>query len=471
MKTLNSNLLATLLKLAQNNYFKTISFKFRTESIRKLLLNFLIVTVIAASLNSCATIFGGQHYVFQKNKPLGEPDRKLKVGALIPDILFPPFLIIDFADGAIYEPVNPNNKVKNSKSVNSELCDSISKRYYLSGELLCETPYKNGKINGIQTLYYKNGKIISETPFTYGLANGVCTTYSKDGKWMQELTYVNGNINGVVVDRRNNNGAKGFTNSGQYKFVNNKAYFRDGRLSYEIPSSNGIINGLVKKYNLWSEYDKSEPYYFQEFPYINNIINGIANWRSDEEIYSQSEYVDGIKVSSGNNNSEVAGALVGALQQGLAYYDMNKNFNTQTVNTYAQIAINNAISNSPMETLKKNNDILANSINNPVNSSQATPESSASTNGGSFIHNAGAAKNCSNSTQDQWKNTVEYNNYLRNPDCNKMAYISQRKLAELILQNCSQFLPPAEIDGFRKTIASLTATINGMQDCKTYNFK
>jgi hypothetical protein len=157
-------------------------------------------------------------------------------------------------------------------------------------------------------------------------------------------------------------------------------------------------------------------------------------------------------------------------QQFEASQQLNKNPNGETINNYINVIKNNNTLSST-DAINANNNILSNSMNSASKNSQVTPESSASTNGGSFNHNAGAAKKCADDTQNQWKNTMEYNNYLRNPDCNKMAYISQRKLAELILQNCSQYLPPAEVDGFRKTISSLTSTINSMEDCKTYNFK
>lgn len=463
MKTLKSNISAKGLKLTQNNYFKTFSFNFRTKSIRKVFLNLLIVTVIATSLNSCATIGFGGDYVFQKNKPIGEPERRLRVGALISDIIFLPGLILDFATGDIYQPVDPNKKNKKNSSLNTVLCDSISKKYYTTGELLCETPYKNGKINGTQSFYYKSGKIMSETPFTNGLANGICTTYYQDGRWLQERTYVDGNINGLLVDK-----IIIPIHSGRFNFVNNKAYNRNGVLIYEIPQSNGIINGDVIEYYLTNR-DKLDAYYV--IPFVNNIMNGKAKYYYEGSLYGEWEYKDGIKIPNEVDIAAIATAGVGLLQVGTAYYNVKTNPNAQSLNAFNQVTNNFISSKNMTETIIANNNILSNSINTATKNSQITPESSASTNGGSFNHNAGDALKCSNDTQNQWKNSVEYNNYLRNPDCNKMAYISQRQLAELILQNCSQYLPPAEVDGFRKTISSLTSTINSMEDCKTYNFK
>lgn len=65
-----------------------------------------VVLLFAASVSSCATVFGGKVTTYQKTKPgPGEPQREVRVGALVADILlFVPGIIIDFATGAIYKP-------------------------------------------------------------------------------------------------------------------------------------------------------------------------------------------------------------------------------------------------------------------------------------------------------------------------------------------------------------------------------
>ena len=62
--------------------------------------------IIAGVFSSCATVFGGKVTAYQKTKPApGQPQRDVRVGALIADILlFWPGLIVDFATGAIYKP-------------------------------------------------------------------------------------------------------------------------------------------------------------------------------------------------------------------------------------------------------------------------------------------------------------------------------------------------------------------------------
>ena len=64
------------------------------------------IGLIAIMFSSCATVFGGPVTQYQKIKPgPGEPQREVRVGALIADIiLFWPGTIVDFATGAIYKP-------------------------------------------------------------------------------------------------------------------------------------------------------------------------------------------------------------------------------------------------------------------------------------------------------------------------------------------------------------------------------
>lgn len=73
---------------------------------RKKIFNVAAGILVAATLSSCATVFGGQISECQRTKPaLGEPARAVRGGALIADILlFWPGAIVDFATGAIYKP-------------------------------------------------------------------------------------------------------------------------------------------------------------------------------------------------------------------------------------------------------------------------------------------------------------------------------------------------------------------------------
>lgn len=74
---------------------------------KKKVLNVLAIVMIALTLSSCATVFGGAVTDYQRTKPAeGQPSREVRAGALIADILlFWPGAIVDFATGAIYKPI------------------------------------------------------------------------------------------------------------------------------------------------------------------------------------------------------------------------------------------------------------------------------------------------------------------------------------------------------------------------------
>ncbi|MCH7411775.1 hypothetical protein MM239_20480 [Belliella sp. DSM 111904] len=78
---------------------------------KKALTNILSMLLIVATLSSCATVFGGPVTEYQRTKPgPGEPQRQVRVGALVANILlFMPGLIVDFATGAIYKPESKAN--------------------------------------------------------------------------------------------------------------------------------------------------------------------------------------------------------------------------------------------------------------------------------------------------------------------------------------------------------------------------
>jgi hypothetical protein len=68
-----------------------------------LLVSLLILSVV--SMTSCATIFGGTIDSCQVNRlGWGQPRRKIRIFALVGDLVVIPGLIIDFADCAIYKP-------------------------------------------------------------------------------------------------------------------------------------------------------------------------------------------------------------------------------------------------------------------------------------------------------------------------------------------------------------------------------
>ena len=89
-----------------------------------------------------------------------------------------------------------------------------------------ETPYKNGKEDGIQKWYYHNGKLWRETPYKNGKEDGIAKYYSENGKLMQETSYKNGKRDGIA-----------------------KYYSENGKLRSETPYKDGKLDGIEKYYS------------------------------------------------------------------------------------------------------------------------------------------------------------------------------------------------------------------------------
>ncbi len=79
---------------------------------KKIKLMLVLLLAVCMFASSCATVFGGKVNSYQRTKPKeGEPQRQVRVGALIADILlFVPGVIVDFATGAIYKPMPASSK-------------------------------------------------------------------------------------------------------------------------------------------------------------------------------------------------------------------------------------------------------------------------------------------------------------------------------------------------------------------------
>lgn len=112
------------------------------------------------------------------------------------------------------------SECKNTKDLQNG-CIKTSKTPY-GGKIL--TPYKNGKINGVQKIYDSEGKLEQTTPYKNNKIEGLLKGYV-DNKVRSITPYKNGKINGVE-----------------------KIFYKNGGLKKETPYKNGKINGFVRGY-------------------------------------------------------------------------------------------------------------------------------------------------------------------------------------------------------------------------------
>ncbi|MDY5822692.1 MAG: toxin-antitoxin system YwqK family antitoxin, partial [Helicobacter sp.] len=71
--------------------------------------------------------------------------------------------------------------LKECKTEADKISGCVEKKYDLNGKLWRETPYKNGKVDGITKEYYENGNLATETPYKNGKIEGIEKWYYENG--------------------------------------------------------------------------------------------------------------------------------------------------------------------------------------------------------------------------------------------------------------------------------------------------
>jgi len=156
---------------------------------------------------------------------------------------------------------------------------------YLYGQEL----YLNNKKNGISEYYYPNGILKSAVNYYDGSKHGTTREFNNKGV----LIYIIEFWHGKVIDREVINQYNGNLKVGVWK-----EFYPNGKLKKEENYSDGILQGLVKLYDLRGEL-------LSAYRYDNGILKDTSvNIESDvdivEEFYNKrNEYGELIKKSSG----------------------------------------------------------------------------------------------------------------------------------------------------------------------------
>jgi len=77
--------------------------------------------------------------------------------------------------------------------------DGVVCNYNANGDVVVETPYKNGVVEGVERRYNKQGKLLTEIPYNGFLIEGIAKTYN-DGKLLSEIPYKNGSMEGIYKE-------------------------------------------------------------------------------------------------------------------------------------------------------------------------------------------------------------------------------------------------------------------------------
>ncbi|MBP6023180.1 hypothetical protein [Ferruginibacter sp.] len=123
----------------------------------------------------------------------------------------------------------------------------IKKEYYPDGKIKSETPYVDGKKNGIEKSYYESGKTHWETPYLNDKLNGIIKGYSLNGLLRTESPYVDGKKSGITK-RYYENGNIEMTINDSTKEI--KFYYENGNIHFEYLNNIDYLDSKGKEYSL-----------------------------------------------------------------------------------------------------------------------------------------------------------------------------------------------------------------------------
>jgi len=88
---------------------------------------------------------------------------------------------------------NGNVRVKGQKNSKGQQ-EGILEWFYKNGNILCRTPYKDGKPDGIEEYFYENGNIHFRTPYKEGKIDGIEEWFDEQGNIVETRLWKNGKL-------------------------------------------------------------------------------------------------------------------------------------------------------------------------------------------------------------------------------------------------------------------------------------
>ena len=111
------------------------------------------------------------------------------------------------------------------KNEADKISGCVEREYHSNGKLMRETPYKNGKLNGMSKWYYENGNLDAEISYKNDKLHGIGKWYYENGNIKLEITYKDSKQEGVI-----------------------KMYDTSGNLRAEVSALNNVLHGDTKLY-------------------------------------------------------------------------------------------------------------------------------------------------------------------------------------------------------------------------------
>jgi antitoxin component YwqK of YwqJK toxin-antitoxin module len=137
----------------------------------------------------------------------------------------------------------------------------VEKRFSVGEKALeSETPWEDGKINGIRRTFHDNGKVASESVYVRNVLTGASRSFNENGAVVRTVNYVDGVRDGESVDYWPEKPAqvervvpyrKGVVHGAA------KAYYLSGQLKWERPFRDNRQHGVEKQYTADGKIEKT----------------------------------------------------------------------------------------------------------------------------------------------------------------------------------------------------------------------
>ena len=103
-----------------------------------------------------------------------------------------------------------------------------------------QTPYVDGRANGMSITYRKDGSKYREMPYVKGKAEGKAIEYREDGSKLYDQEYMNGKMDGMLVVYREDGSKNYEVRRVNYKKVGTEVWFsEDGSVTKEVVYEKG----------------------------------------------------------------------------------------------------------------------------------------------------------------------------------------------------------------------------------------
>ena len=170
-------------------------------------------------------------------------------------------------------------------------------RYYKDGSKWLETPYVDGKKQGMEIQFREDGSKCMETPWVDGKRIGMEIAYREDGSKFSETPYVDGNANGTKIKYRQDGSKESETVYAKHNKQSGIWYREDGSKWKEMRYD---IDPMIM---MKSHPNEGIPTYYdengikkEEAPMVDGKLNGIVmDYYEDGSRYKETPYVNGKK--------------------------------------------------------------------------------------------------------------------------------------------------------------------------------